>query len=47
MVKNISDNFEEICVHYYSLGDGITRTSTDMEIDAAHAEIKGNIHVMN
>ena len=36
--KSISNNYEGICGHYYSLGDGITITSTYMDINATHSE---------
>ena len=38
--KPISDNFKDIYGQYYSLGDRITRTSADTEIDKAHTERK-------
>ena len=39
-VKPISSDYEYIYGYDYSLGDGITRASADMDIDAGHVERK-------
>ena len=38
--KPISDNFEDVYRHYYSLVYVLTRTSADMDIDTAHTKIR-------